>query len=463
MSHRRAGRTRTLPFVIAVLMAVGATVALAVTGPPSLAASTTLCSSQTASVGGGTYTVQNNEWNSSAAECVTTDGSADFTVANSAISNATNGAPGAYPSIYQGCHWGECSSGGLTATPVQASNLGTGKVTTSWSTTQTGSGAYDVAYDIWFNRTATTTGQPNCMELMVWLNHQGSVQPFGSEVAGGVSIAGRSYNVWEGANSFGDTVSYSMTTGTTSVTNLDLAPLAQDAITRGYLSSSCYLIDVEAGFELWQGGAGLATRSFSINVGSGGNTVTVTNPGSQAGTVGTAASAQVRASDSATGQTLTYGATGLPPGLSVNSSTGLISGTPTTAGTYSATVTARDGTGASGSATFTWTIGSTGGGGGGGACTVTYAITQSWSGGYQALVTVTAGAAGLTSWNVGWTFPGNQTITDIWNATDRQSGQSVTASNVSWDGTLAARASTTFGFNANYTGNNVPPASFTCT
>jgi subtilase family serine protease len=87
-----------------------------------------------------------------------------------------------------------------------------------------------------------------------------------------------------------------------------------------------------------------------------GNTVTVTNPGSQTGTVGTAVSLQIKATDSASGQTLTYSATGLPAGLSINSSTGLISGTPTTAGTSSVTVTAKDTTGASGSASFTWTI-----------------------------------------------------------------------------------------------------------
>jgi subtilase family serine protease len=86
------------------------------------------------------------------------------------------------------------------------------------------------------------------------------------------------------------------------------------------------------------------------------NTVTVTNPGSQTGTVGTAASLQISASDSASGQTLTYSATGLPAGLSINSSTGLISGTPTTAGSNSVTVTAKDTTGATGSASFTWTI-----------------------------------------------------------------------------------------------------------
>jgi subtilase family serine protease len=104
--------------------------------------------------------------------------------------------------------------------------------------------------------------------------------------------------------------------------------------------------------------------AFQTNGSTTGNTVTVTNPGSQTGTVGTAASLQVHASDSASGQTLTYSATGLPAGLSISSSTGLISGTPTTAATSSVTVTAKDTTGASGSASFTWTISSSGGGGG---------------------------------------------------------------------------------------------------
>ncbi len=99
-----------------------------------------------------------------------------------------------------------------------------------------------------------------------------------------------------------------------------------------------------------------------VGGGSTGNTVTVTNPGSQTGTVGTAKSLQIQATDSG-GATLTYSATGLPAGLSINSATGLISGTPTTAGSYSSTVTARDSTGASGSTTFGWTISTSGGGG----------------------------------------------------------------------------------------------------
>ncbi|WP_406503610.1 M4 family metallopeptidase [Streptomyces sp. NBC_00212] len=91
----------------------------------------------------------------------------------------------------------------------------------------------------------------------------------------------------------------------------------------------------------------------------------VTNPGNQNGVVGTAVSLQIQASDPG-GKTLSYSATGLPAGLSVNSSTGLISGTPTTAGTASVTVTAKNTDNATGTASFTWTI--TGGGNPPGGC-----------------------------------------------------------------------------------------------
>jgi Putative Ig domain len=109
----------------------------------------------------------------------------------------------------------------------------------------------------------------------------------------------------------------------------------------------------------FNGGAGGCEISHPIVSNSGANTVSVTSPGNQTGTVGSAASLQIQASDSASGQTLTYSAAGLPAGLSINSSTGLISGTPTTTGTSSVTVTATDTTGASGSASFTWTINAT--------------------------------------------------------------------------------------------------------
>ena len=368
----------------ALLLALSGGIAAVVGSTGAQAATTSLCQEQTASVSGGTYTVQNNEFDSSASECVTTDGNADFTVANSSIANATNGEPGAYPSIYQGCHWGNCSSGGLTSSPIAVSSLTAGKVSTSWSTTQPGGSgnAYDVAYDIWVNQTPTTSGQPNGTEIMVWLNHNGSVQPFGSEVASNVSLGGHTYNIWYGTQSSWDTVTYDMTSGSTSVSNLDVGTLAQDSVSRGYTKSSWYLIDIEAGFELWQGGAGLATNSFSVSI------------------------------------------NGSSPSPSPSPSPTTTSGTGTCSGTYS--------------------------------------VVNSWSGGFQGQVVVkNTGSGTLNGWSLGWTFPGGQTITNLWNGSYTQSGNTVTVSNASYDGSLAPGATATVGFTA--TGTSAPPSSVACT
>ncbi|WP_406010805.1 M4 family metallopeptidase [Streptomyces sp. NBC_00637] len=116
--------------------------------------------------------------------------------------------------------------------------------------------------------------------------------------------------------------------------------------------------------------AGVGNAFAGINVGSHitvpSTGVSVTNPGSQSATVGTAVSLQISASSTNSGS-LTYSASGLPAGLSISSSTGLISGTPTTAGSSSTTVTVTDSTGATGTAAFTWTVSSSGGG----SCTAT--------------------------------------------------------------------------------------------
>ena len=81
----------------------------------------------------------------------------------------------------------------------------------------------------------------------------------------------------------------------------------------------------------------------------------MTNPGTQSSTSGTAVSLQIAATDSQSGATLTFSATGLPAGLSISSS-GKITGTPTTACACSVTVTATDGSSYHGSTSFTWNV-----------------------------------------------------------------------------------------------------------
>jgi hypothetical protein len=83
--------------------------------------------------------------------------------------------------------------------------------------------------------------------------------------------------------------------------------------------------------------------------------VSVVNPGPQRSPVDTAVRLQIKAGDSDS-RSLVYAAAELPKGLSISSSSGVISGTVFVVGTFSVTVTARDSTGASGAAAFTWTV-----------------------------------------------------------------------------------------------------------
>ncbi len=79
------------------------------------------------------------------------------------------------------------------------------------------------------------------------------------------------------------------------------------------------------------------------------------NPGDRTSSRSESVSLALTASDP-DGGTLTFSAFGLPPGLSINTSTGRITGTPTTAGTFSVSVTVRDPAGDTASQTFVWTI-----------------------------------------------------------------------------------------------------------
>ena len=237
--------------------------------PPSRAVAAMLCGQAgwpETPVEGGAYIVQNDEWNSTAAECITTDGRAQFTVASSAIYEPAGGAPGGYPSIFSGCSAGVCTTGNKL--PIQVSRLRPGMVTSSWTTTQTPDGAYDVAYDIWFNRTPATSGAPDAGELMIWLAHRGGSQiaPAGAPIAH-VAIDGYPFTIWLWPDSRGyNRISYVMDQPARSVRDFDVGAVIADAARRGYLAASSYLLNVQAGFEIWQGGSGLGTESFALNV-----------------------------------------------------------------------------------------------------------------------------------------------------------------------------------------------------
>ncbi|HZG04822.1 MAG TPA: glycoside hydrolase family 6 protein [Streptomyces sp.] len=96
------------------------------------------------------------------------------------------------------------------------------------------------------------------------------------------------------------------------------------------------------------------------------------------------------------------------------------------------------------------------------ACLVDYKISNDWGSGFSASVTVTNNAAStLSNWKVEWEFSGAQKVGQGWNATVAQSGTRVTATAPSWNSTLSAGGSASFGFNASYSGTNSVPSAFT--
>jgi len=82
-------------------------------------------------------------------------------------------------------------------------------------------------------------------------------------------------------------------------------------------------------------------------------------------------------------------------------------------------------------------------------------LDNTWSGGYQATVMVHAGTTALTKWTVTWTWPGSQSVTQVWNGTATTSGSMVTVKNANWNGAVKAGDYTTFGM----LGSGTPPAS----
>ncbi|GAA4670228.1 cellulose binding domain-containing protein [Phytohabitans rumicis] len=95
-----------------------------------------------------------------------------------------------------------------------------------------------------------------------------------------------------------------------------------------------------------------------------------------------------------------------------------------------------------------------------GACSATYRTVNSWGGGFQGEVTVRAGTSAINGWTARWTLASGQTISQLWNGTLSVSGASVTVRNVSWNGSLGANGSTTFGFVAS---GSASTPTLTCT
>lgn len=95
-----------------------------------------------------------------------------------------------------------------------------------------------------------------------------------------------------------------------------------------------------------------------------------------------------------------------------------------------------------------------------GGCHVTYAPSN-WQGGFTANVTIANnGPSAVNGWTLTFAFPGDQKITNAWNATVTQAGANVTATNLSYNASIASGGTQSFGFQGTWTTSDASPASF---
>ena len=240
------------------------------------------------------YVVFNNNWGqpTSTTQLINYTGNS-FTVQSSTAATSGNGVPGSFPSVFIGAN-GDIAGGTYntwadSGLPKQISAIGTANTSFAWSGGTSG-GDYNATYDVWFASSPPTAGSYNDAPagfIMVWLYKPGSRSPIGA-VRRTATIAGHTWNVWvgpRGTTSTGATdanrpvVSYVAQDSPVASLSFDLKAFMNDAVTNGAadkssggtstaFSSSWYLTDVFAGFEIWSGGnaAGLKdTFSCVIN------------------------------------------------------------------------------------------------------------------------------------------------------------------------------------------------------
>src|ERR1700723_147198 len=118
--------------------------------------------------------------------------------------------------------------------------------------------ANDCAYDIWFNQTPTTSGNPNGTELMIWVDHQGSPGPISGGPSWQFTSSGYNWTAFSGTGGSGNpswnVLSYvnncSIGAGTTATFNISLNQFFANSESHEEIAASWYLMDIEYGFKV---------------------------------------------------------------------------------------------------------------------------------------------------------------------------------------------------------------------
>jgi len=165
--------------------------------------------------------------------------------------------------VVRGCHWATCGSN--TGLPRQVNQINT--LTTHWTQSASGN-AWNASYDIWFHPTSDPGNNPAQYEMMLWLNwtdgfntiaenyDQNGAIPYASNVNPG----GYTWNVYHRDDVF----TFRLVNRSNSI-NVDVRPIIDYVIARGWMVSNAYCTSVQTGWEIIQGGT-FRTSSYGVTI-----------------------------------------------------------------------------------------------------------------------------------------------------------------------------------------------------
>jgi cellulose 1,4-beta-cellobiosidase len=274
-----AARPATAIVPGAIALAAAPALAAALVAAPALATAPALASSQHAryyricrTIGsmivtgqGGTRYLLRNDNFGQRPECIMNrDRWANFVVTVSGANSRGSGSQ-AYPELQLGCAWGACTPG--SQLPRRVSRLA--NPVTTWHIATRSAGLWNAGYDIWFSHVEHRAGQDTGAEVMIWLNSTFARPAQHARV------------LWIGRFRyyFEHWITSSRLTGarwpliifrrfqpTDQVNRLPLLPFFRRAERAGLIRSTYWLASIDAGFEIWHGGRGLATAFYSTRL-----------------------------------------------------------------------------------------------------------------------------------------------------------------------------------------------------
>ena len=211
---------------------------------------------------GKEYYVVGNAWgpgSGDGTQCIEWMGTNFKITSQSASSNQAQ--PVSYPAAILGKKGNLATAN--SGLPIQVSAIQS--IETGFHTNATQmSGTYNAAYDIW---TSSNAGAGNAEYfVMLWLENKGNKQPAGTATAN-VNIENRQWQVWTGGTGEGGGkyIAYVLQGGADSI-EVDLKHFFDDAVANRGLPGNQYVVNIQAGFEIWSGGAGLESKCFWANV-----------------------------------------------------------------------------------------------------------------------------------------------------------------------------------------------------